>query len=83
MILSAVCGIFLLPPTAFFLHEIGRDPLHQQGGDFSRHIGWELGKIPIWWEKSLHGNRKTTDKFRNGLKNSYMVAKNSDMVRKK
>jgi len=38
-----------------FLPEIGQDPFRQQGGDFSRHIGWEWGKIPTWWEKFLLG----------------------------
>jgi hypothetical protein len=38
------------------LHEIGWDSFRQQGGDFSRHIGWEWGKISTWWEKFLLGN---------------------------
>jgi hypothetical protein len=46
-----------------FSHRIG-DPFHQQGGDFSQHIGWELGNIPTWREK-----------FRHGGKNSDMVGK--------
>ncbi len=62
MIPSAVRGIFLLPPTGLFLHEIGRNPFHQQGGGFSRQIGWEWGKIPTWWEKSLRGNGKRAEK---------------------
>jgi hypothetical protein len=61
MIPSAVTGIFLLPPTAFFFYEIGLDPFRQQGGDFSREIGWEWGKIPTWWEKSLCGNGKRAE----------------------
>jgi hypothetical protein len=52
-----------------FLHEIGRDPLHQQGGNFFRQIGWEWGKIPTWWEKSLCGNGNRAEK------NSDMVGK--------
>jgi hypothetical protein len=63
MIPSAVRGIVLLPPTAFFLHEIGRDPFHQKGGDFSLQIGWEWGKIPTWWEKSLCGNGNGAEKI--------------------
>ncbi len=62
MIPSAVRRIFLLPPTALILHKIGRDPFHQQGGVFSWKIGWEWGKIPTWWEKSLHGNGKRAEK---------------------
>jgi hypothetical protein len=72
---SAVRRIFLLPPTALFLHEIGRDPFHQQGGDFSRQIGWGWGKIPTWWENSFRGNGKRAEKnptrseeFRHGRK---------------
>jgi hypothetical protein len=67
MIPSAVRGIFLLPPTAFFLHEIGPDPFRQQQRDFSRHIEWEWGKIPTLWEDSSlemgHG-RKHSDMAR-------------------
>jgi hypothetical protein len=64
MIPSAGRGIFLLPPTAFFCIRYTGDPFHQQGGDFSQHIGWELGKILTWREK-----------FRHGGKNSDMVGK--------
>jgi hypothetical protein len=62
MIPSAVRVIFLLPPTAFFLHEIGRDPFRQQGGDFSQHIGWELGKF-------RHGGKKSSLEMGHGQKN--------------
>ncbi len=41
-----------------FLHEIGRDPFRQQGGDFFRHIGQEWGKIPTWSEKFRHGRKQ-------------------------
>jgi hypothetical protein len=65
-----------------FLHEIGRDPFHQQGGNFSPQIGWEWGKIPTWWEKSLCGNGYRaekiptwSEKFRHGWKNSDMAGK--------
>jgi hypothetical protein len=34
MIPSAVRGIFLLPPTAFFCIRQTGEPFHQQGGDF-------------------------------------------------
>ncbi len=74
MIPSAVRRIFLLPPTAFFCM-IGRDPFRLQGGDFSRHIGWEWGKIPTWWEKFLLRNGTWSEKLRHSWKNFDMDGK--------
>jgi hypothetical protein len=46
--------------------------LHQQGGDFSQHIGWELGKIPTWWEKFRHGEKNSFLEMGHGRKNSHI-----------
>jgi hypothetical protein len=84
---SAVRGIFLMPPSAFFCIRYTGDPFHQQGGDFSQHIGWELGKIPTWWEKFFLGNGTWWEKFLlgNGTWSEKFPhsRKNSDMVGKK
>jgi hypothetical protein len=63
MIPSAVRGIFLLPPTAFFLHQIDRGSLASTRRGFfpAYRMGIEknsdmVGKIPTWWEKFLFGN---------------------------
>jgi hypothetical protein len=72
---------FYCHPQRFFAW----DPFRQQGGVFSRHIGWEWGKIPTWWEKfplwkwDMFGKIPTiptwSEKFRHGRKNSDMVGK--------
>jgi hypothetical protein len=72
-----VRGIFLLLPTSLFLHEIhvGQDPFRQQGVDFSRHIGWEWGKIPTWWEKFWHSGKNSSLEMGLGRNNYDMVGK--------
>jgi hypothetical protein len=43
-----------------FLHQIDRGALPSTRRDFSRHIGWELRKIPTWWEKFRHGGKNSS-----------------------
>ncbi len=52
MIPSAVREIFVLSPIAFFLHEVGWDPMHQQGQEkFPGMVGifpqWEKKRLPV------------------------------------
>jgi hypothetical protein len=49
------------------------EPFHQQGGDFSRYIGWELGKIPTLWEKFRHSGKDSSLEMGHGRKNSHIV----------
>jgi hypothetical protein len=70
MIPSAVRRIFLLPPTAFFLHKIDRGSLAStRRGFFPAYrmgIGKNsdmVGKIPTWLEKFLLGNGTWSEKF--------------------
>ncbi len=82
--LSSKRKIFLLPPTAFFCIRQTGDPLHQQGGDFSRHIGWELGKILTWWEKFRHGGKNSSlEMGHDGRKNSHIFGKIPTWLEKK
>jgi hypothetical protein len=85
MMPSAVRGIFLLPPTAFFFasYRPGISFINKEG--ISQHIGWELGKISTWWEKFRHGGKNSSLEMGHGRKNYHIVGKipNSDMVRKK
>jgi hypothetical protein len=52
--------------NSVILHETGWDPFHQQGGDFSRHIGW--GKF-------RHGGKNSSLEMGHGWKNSNIVRK--------
>jgi hypothetical protein len=70
MIPSAVRGIFVLPPSAFFLHQIDRGSLPStRRGFFPAYrmgIGKNSdmeGKIPTWWEKFFLGNGTWSEKF--------------------
>ncbi len=56
--------LFLLIPTVFYPHKIGRNPCRQEGRDFSRQgMGKKTGKIPAYGKKNPSvGIRKWQEK---------------------
>jgi hypothetical protein len=73
--LSSKRNIFTATHSVF-LHQIDR-------GSLASHIGWELGKIPTWWEKFRHGGKNSSLEMGQGRKNSHIVGKIPTWLEKK
>jgi hypothetical protein len=72
--LSSKRNIFTATHSVF-LHQIDRGALPSTRRGFSRHIGWELGKITTWWEKFRHGGKNSSLEMEHGRKNSHIDGK--------